>query len=183
DSNYVYETITLDRGTKGFGFSISGGSNNPHIPGDPSIYVTDILGNHSAALDGRFRINDIIVSVNKANMCNIPHMTAVEILKNAGDTVTFVIKRRRNPNEVSVKLEIIKTNRGYIGGGVGNQHIPGDNGIFVTDIVRDGASYGKLQISDRLIYVNGVNLENVTHDKAVMVLKSTQDRVVMIVGR
>lgn len=43
------------KGTKGFGFSISGGSNNPHIPGDPSIYVTDILDNHSAALDGRFR--------------------------------------------------------------------------------------------------------------------------------
>lgn len=40
-----------------------------------------------------------------------------------------------------------------IGGGVGNQHVPGDNGIFVTDIVPDGSSFGKLQVSDRLIYV------------------------------
>ena len=36
---------------------------------------------------------------------------------------------------------------------MGNQHVPGDNGIFVTDIVPDGASFGKLQVSDRLIYV------------------------------
>lgn len=31
--------------------------------------------------------------------------------------------------------------------------------------------------------VNGVNLENVSHDKAVMVLKSTQERVTMMIGR
>lgn len=36
------------------------------------------------------RINDVIVSVNKISMVNIPHMTAVEVLKNAGNTVTFV---------------------------------------------------------------------------------------------
>ena len=35
----------------------------------------------------------------------------------------------------------------------------------------------------QIMQVNGVNLENVSHDKAVMVLKSTQERVTMMIGR
>lgn len=43
-----------------------------------------------------------------------------------------------------------------IAGGVGNQHIPGDNGIFVTKIIEGGAAEqdGRLTTGDRLIAVN-----------------------------
>lgn len=40
-----------------------------------------------------------------------------------------------------------------IAGGVGNQHIPGDNSIYVTKIIDGGAAQkdGRLQIGDRLL--------------------------------
>lgn len=43
-----------------------------------------------------------------------------------------------------------------IAGGKGNQHIPGDNGIFVTKIIEGGASEldGRLAVMDRLLCVS-----------------------------
>ena len=42
-----------------------------------------------------------------------------------------------------------------IAGGIGNQHIAGDNGIFVTKIIDGGAAQhdGRLAAGDRLISV------------------------------
>lgn len=42
-----------------------------------------------------------------------------------------------------------------IAGGVGNQHIPGDNSIYVTKIIDGGAAQrdGTLQVGDRLLMV------------------------------
>lgn len=42
-----------------------------------------------------------------------------------------------------------------IAGGVGNQHIPGDNSIYVTKIIEGGAAHkdGRLQIGDKLLAV------------------------------
>lgn len=39
--------------------------------------------------------------------------------------------------------------------GVGNQHIPGDNSIYVTKIIEGGAAHkdGRLQIGDKLLAV------------------------------
>lgn len=45
-----------------------------------------------------------------------------------------------------------------IAGGVGNQHIPGDNSIYVTKIIEGGAAHkdGRLQIGDKLLAVRSL---------------------------
>lgn len=47
-----------------------------------------------------------------------------------------------------------------IAGGVGNQHIPGDNSIYVTKIIDGGAAQkdGRLQVGDRLLMVFLIDL-------------------------
>jgi len=42
-----------------------------------------------------------------------------------------------------------------IAGGVGNQHVPGDNSIYVTKVIEGGAAHkdGRLQIGDKLVAV------------------------------
>ena len=44
-----------------------------------------------------------------------------------------------------------------IAGGVGNQHIPGDNSIYVTKVIEGGAAHkdGRLQIGDKILAVRG----------------------------
>lgn len=43
-----------------------------------------------------------------------------------------------------------------IAGGVGNEHIPGDTGIYVTKIIEGGAAEldGRLKVGDKLLAVS-----------------------------
>nr|AUG84417.1 Dlg [Platynereis dumerilii] len=188
EGEWEYVEVTLERGGTGLGFSIAGGTDNPHIGDDPSIYITKIIPGGAAAADGTLRMNDIILSVNDVDCVNVTHAQAVEALKRAGNTVKLVVKRLKAATEEIVELELVKGNKGLgfsIAGGKGNQHIPGDNGIFVTKIIDGGAAQidGRLAVGDRLLAVNTANLTDVTHEDAVAALKATQERVLLVVAK
>lgn len=63
DDSWQYEEITLERGNSGLGFSIAGGTDNPHVGADTAIYITKLIPGGAAASDGRLSVNDCIVSV------------------------------------------------------------------------------------------------------------------------
>uniref|UniRef100_A0A8B9TD99 Discs large MAGUK scaffold protein 1 n=1 Tax=Anas platyrhynchos TaxID=8839 RepID=A0A8B9TD99_ANAPL len=185
DADYEYEEITLERGNSGLGFSIAGGTDNPHIGDDSSIFITKIIAGGAAAQDGRLRVNDCILRVNEVDVRDVTHSKAVEALKEAGSIVRLYVKRRKPVTEKIVEIKLVKGPKGLgfsIAGGVGNQHIPGDNSIYVTKIIEGGAAHkdGKLQIGDK---VNSVCLEEVTHEEAVTALKNTSDFVYLKVAK
>jgi len=80
----------LSRGSSGLGFSIAGGTDNPHIGTDTSIFITKIIPGGAAYADGRISVNDVIVSVNDVSVVDVTHAVAVEALKSAGDKVKLV---------------------------------------------------------------------------------------------
>ncbi|XP_077343562.1 disks large homolog 1 isoform X5 [Lithobates pipiens] len=188
DVDYEYEEITLERGTSGLGFSIAGGTDNPHIGDDTSIFITKIISGGAAAQDGRLRVNDCILRVNDVDVHDVTHSKAVEALKDAGSIVRLYVRRRKPITEKIMEIKLVKGPKGLgfsIAGGVGNQHIPGDNSIYVTKIIEGGAAHkdGKLQIGDKLLAVNSVCLEDVSHEEAVTALKNTSDFVYLKVAK
>ncbi|XP_063772457.1 disks large homolog 1 isoform X16 [Pseudophryne corroboree] len=188
DADYEYEEITLERGTSGLGFSIAGGTDNPHIGDDTSIFITKIISGGAAAQDGRLRVNDCILRVNDVDVHDVAHSKAVEALKEAGSIVRLYVRRRKPITEKIMEIKLVKGPKGLgfsIAGGVGNQHIPGDNSIYVTKIIEGGAAHkdGKLQIGDKLLAVNSVCLEEVSHEEAVTALKNTSDFVYLKVAK
>ncbi|XP_018617156.1 disks large homolog 1-like isoform X10 [Scleropages formosus] len=188
EADYEYEEITLERGNSGLGFSIAGGTDNPHIGDDPSIFITKIIPGGAAAQDGRLRVNDCILRVNDVDVRDVTHSKAVEALKEAGCVVRLYVRRRKHVTEKIVDIKLVKGPKGLgfsIAGGVGNQHIPGDNSIYVTKIIEGGTAHkdGKLQIGDKLLAVNGVCLEEVSHEDAVAALKNTPDVVYLKVAK
>ena len=63
-----------------------------------------------------------------------------------------------------------------IAGGIGNQHIPGDNGIYVTKVMEGGAAAadGRIAVGDRLVAVKNIPdtgddffLGDCTHEESV----------------
>ncbi|KAM6969902.1 disks large homolog 2 isoform 4-T4 [Aplochiton taeniatus] len=185
---YEFEEITLERGNSGLGFSIAGGTDNPHIGDDPGIFITKIIPGGAAAEDGRLRVNDCILRVNDADVSEVSHSKAVEALKVAGSIVRLYVRRRRPMLETVIEIKLIKGPKGLgfsIAGGVGNQHIPGDNSIYVTKIIDGGAAQkdSRLQVGDRLLMVNNYTLEEVSHEEAVAILKNTSDVVYLKVGK
>ncbi|XP_068137236.1 disks large homolog 1 isoform X10 [Hyperolius riggenbachi] len=188
DADYEYEEITLERGTSGLGFSIAGGTDNPHIGDDTSIFITKIISGGAAAQDGRLRVNDCILRVNDVDVHDVTHSKAVEALKEAGSIVRLYVRRRKPVTEKIMEIKLVKGPKGLgfsIAGGVGNQHIPGDNSIYVTKVIEGGAAHkdGKLQIGDKLLAVNTVCLEDVSHEEAVTALKNTSDFVYLKVAK
>ncbi|CAK9797982.1 Disks large 1 tumor suppressor protein [Anthophora plagiata] len=188
DDDWEYEEIVLERGGAGLGFSISGGTD---FGNDTAVYITKLIPGGAASADGRLRVNDTLLQVNDVSVVDVPHAAAVDALKRAGNTVKLYVRRRRHTQ--LIEIELIKGNKGLgfsIAGGVGNQHIPGDNGIYVTKIMEGGAAQadGRLVVGDKLVAVRNAlqgetNLENVTHEEAVATLKATQDRVVLLVAK
>uniref|UniRef100_A0A671RVW2 Disks large homolog 1 n=1 Tax=Sinocyclocheilus anshuiensis TaxID=1608454 RepID=A0A671RVW2_9TELE len=188
EADYEYEEITLERGNSGLGFSIAGGTDNPHIGEDPSIFITKIIPGGAAAQDGRLRVNDCILRVNDVDVRDVTHSNAVEALKEAGCIVRLYVRRRKAVTEKIMDIKLVKGPKGLgfsIAGGVGNQHVPGDNSIYITKIIEGGAAHkdGRLQIGDKLLAVNAVCLEEVTHEDAVAALKNTPEVVYLKVAK
>ncbi|XP_019904186.1 disks large homolog 4 isoform X6 [Esox lucius] len=183
-----YEEITLERGNSGLGFSIAGGTDNPHVGDDPSIFITKIIPGGAAAQDGRLSVNDSILFVNDVDVREVTHSMAVEALKEAGAIVRLYVLRRKPAAEKVTEIKLIKGPKGLgfsIAGGVGNQHIPGDNSIYVTKIIEGGAAHKdqRLQIGDKILAVNSVCLEDVMHEDAVAALKNTAEVVYLRVAK
>ncbi|XP_068423509.1 discs large homolog 1-like protein isoform X14 [Clinocottus analis] len=188
EADFEYEEITLERGNSGLGFSIAGGTDNPHIGEDPSIFITKVIPGGAAAQDTRLRVNDVILRVNEADVRDVTHSRAVEALKEAGSLVRLYVRRRKPVSEKVMELKLVKGPKGLgfsIAGGVGNQHIPGDNSIYVTKVIEGGAAHkdGRLQIGDKLLAVNSGVLEEVSHEHAVTALKNTPDVVYLKVAK
>ncbi|XP_017375725.1 disks large homolog 3 isoform X2 [Cebus imitator] len=188
DGMFKYEEIVLERGNSGLGFSIAGGIDNPHVPDDPGIFITKIIPGGAAAMDGRLGVNDCVLRVNEVDVSEVVHSRAVEALKEAGPVVRLVVRRRQPPPETVMEVNLLKGPKGLgfsIAGGIGNQHIPGDNSIYITKIIEGGAAQkdGRLQIGDRLLAVNNTNLQDVRHEEAVASLKNTSDMVYLKVAK
>uniref|UniRef100_A0A3Q2XFA4 Discs large MAGUK scaffold protein 3 n=1 Tax=Hippocampus comes TaxID=109280 RepID=A0A3Q2XFA4_HIPCM len=175
-------------GNSGLGFSIAGGIDNPHIPDDPGIFITKIIPGGAAAMDGRLGVNDCVLRVNDVDVSEVVHSRAVEALKEAGPVVRLLVRRRQAPPETVLEVNLLKGPKGLgfsIAGGIGNQHIPGDNSIYITKIIEGGAAQkdGRLQTGDRLLAVNNIVLQDVRHEEAVAALKNTSDMVYLKVAK
>uniref|UniRef100_A0A4W4G6R9 Discs, large homolog 2 (Drosophila) n=1 Tax=Electrophorus electricus TaxID=8005 RepID=A0A4W4G6R9_ELEEL len=171
---YACVQTIFPQGNSGLGFSIAGGTDNPHIGDDPGIFITKIIPGVSVCVG--------------VDVSEVSHSRAVEALKVAGSIVRLYVRRRRPMLETVVEIKLVKGPKGLgfsIAGGVGNQHIPGDNSIYVTKIIDGGAAQKdcRLQIGDRLLMVNNYTLEEVTHEEAVAILKNTSDVVYLKVGK
>uniref|UniRef100_A0A8C3AJP2 Discs large MAGUK scaffold protein 3 n=1 Tax=Cyclopterus lumpus TaxID=8103 RepID=A0A8C3AJP2_CYCLU len=183
-----YVSICSLSGNSGLGFSIAGGIDNPHIPDDPGIFITKIIPGGAAAMDGRLGVNDCVLRVNDVDVSEVVHSRAVEALKEAGPVVRLLVRRRQAPPETILEVNLLKGPKGLgfsIAGGIGNQHIPGDNSIYITKIIEGGAAQkdGRLQTGDRLLAVNNIVLQDVRHEEAVAALKNTSDMVYLKVAK
>ncbi|NWS27868.1 DLG2 protein, partial [Polioptila caerulea] len=177
-------------GNSGLGFSIAGGTDNPHIGDDPGIFITKIIPGGAAAEDGRlsrtgglqgfhtilsFLFRKLIKKVNLFFWQEVYIVCAT--LPRLFNVICHI---------ANVLFTMSFPGLGFsIAGGVGNQHIPGDNSIYVTKIIDGGAAQkdGRLQVGDRLLMVNNYSLEEVTHEEAVAILKNTSDVVYLKVGK
>ncbi|KAL2302022.1 hypothetical protein Nmel_011429 [Mimus melanotis] len=67
--------------------------------------------------------------------------------------------------------------------GQGNPFKPSDKGIFVTRVQPDGPASSLLQPGDKILQANGHSFVHLEHEKAVLLLKSFQNTVDLVIQR
>ncbi|KAL1023163.1 hypothetical protein UPYG_G00037170 [Umbra pygmaea] len=83
------KSICLEKGSDGLGFSIVGGFGSPH--GDLPIYIKTVFSKGAAAVDGRLKRGDQILSVNGESLEGATHELAVAILKRQKGAVNLEV--------------------------------------------------------------------------------------------
>ncbi|KAG8435873.1 hypothetical protein GDO86_007098 [Hymenochirus boettgeri] len=81
-------SVELDRGLKGFGFSLRGGKEY-----NMDLYVLRLAEDGPAAKCGKMRVGDEILEINGETTKNMKHARAIELIKNGGRRVILCLKR------------------------------------------------------------------------------------------
>uniref|UniRef100_A0A672H3F1 Multiple PDZ domain crumbs cell polarity complex component n=1 Tax=Salarias fasciatus TaxID=181472 RepID=A0A672H3F1_SALFA len=211
DSSAEHQDVRTVEFTKGpsdtLGISIAGGVGSPL--GDIPIFIAMMNPVGLAAQTQKLKIGDRIVSICGNSTEGMTHSQAVALLKNATGTIQLQVVAGGDttvtgppqeqaagglasssifqddlgpPQYKSITLERGPDGLGFsIVGGYGSPH--GDLPIYVKTVFGKGAAAedGRLKRGDQIMAVNGQNLEGVTHEEAVGILKRTKGTVTLTV--
>ncbi|XP_038667434.1 membrane-associated guanylate kinase, WW and PDZ domain-containing protein 2a isoform X3 [Scyliorhinus canicula] len=86
--DFDYFTVDLEKGTKGFGFSIRGGREYKM-----DLYVLRLAEDGPAIRNGRMKVGDQIIEINGENTREMTHARAIELIKSGGRRVRLLLKR------------------------------------------------------------------------------------------
>lgn len=86
--NTSVKAVTLVKDENGFGLTICGGTDYPHIPGDFGIFVSDVSKHRDLPLN----VGDRILAANGHSLINVTHDDAIRVLKGAGQSVLLDIE-------------------------------------------------------------------------------------------
>jgi len=89
-----YFALELQRGQRGFGFSIRGGREFHSMP----LFVLRMAVDGPAAMDGRLQVGDQLIEINGQTTKNLTHGEAIELIKTGGSLVRLLVRRGKNPN-------------------------------------------------------------------------------------
>ncbi|XP_028994711.1 synaptojanin-2-binding protein [Betta splendens] len=85
-----------------------------------------------------------------------------------------------SPGVADIQLKRGPAGLGFnIVGGMDQQYVVNDNGIYVSKIKDDGAAAldGRLQEGDKILAINGMKLEDLTHRAAVELFRTAGEDV------
>ncbi|XP_042524302.1 tyrosine-protein phosphatase non-receptor type 13 isoform X6 [Dipodomys spectabilis] len=172
--------ITLIKSEKGsLGFTVTKG--NQSI----GCYVHDVIQD-PAKSDGRLKPGDRLIKVNDADVSNMTHTDAVNMLRAAPKTVRIVVGRvlelPRLPVLPHLLPDITLTcNKEELGFSLSGGHDSLHQVIYIGDINPQSvaAIEGNLQLLDIIHYVNGVSTQGMTLEEANRALDMSLPSVVL----
>ncbi|XP_051974424.1 membrane-associated guanylate kinase, WW and PDZ domain-containing protein 2-like [Xyrauchen texanus] len=86
--DFDFFTVELEKGMKGFGFSIRGGHEYKM-----DLFVLRLAEDGPAIRNGRMRVGDQIIEINGESTRDMTHAHAIELIKSGGRRVRLLLKR------------------------------------------------------------------------------------------
>ncbi|XP_024082403.1 tight junction protein ZO-1-like [Cimex lectularius] len=172
--------VTLNRVPGyGFGIAVSGGRDNPHFTnGDPSIAISDVL--KAGPAEGKLLVNDRIMSANGVSLDGVEYATAVQVLRDSGNTVQLVVRRRvvlpSSPEPQTLRVQITKSRKkDDFGIVLGTK-------IYVKD-VGTKLEGNSLQEGDIILKINNYSTDGMNLKEARKLIEGSKEKVNLLVRR
>ncbi|XP_067893283.1 inaD-like protein isoform X3 [Heterodontus francisci] len=200
------EEIELVSDGSGLGFGIVGGK-------PTGVIVKTVVPGGLADRDGRLRTGDHILQIGGTDVQAMGSEQIAQVLRNCGNRVRMVVARdpcedlsSKSPavipalmppqdysnaiTEDDYNIDNIELKRdgqslgitvvGYVGASHGDT-----SGIFVKSIIPGSAAEqsGRIQVHDRIIAVDGVNIQEFTNQEGIDALRNTGKTVSLTVAR
>uniref|UniRef100_A0A8C0AUI9 InaD-like protein n=1 Tax=Buteo japonicus TaxID=224669 RepID=A0A8C0AUI9_9AVES len=191
------EDVELINDGSGLGFGIVGGKSS-------GVVVRTIVPGGLADRDGRLRTGDHILQIGGTNVQGMTSEQVAQVLRNCGNSVRMIVARdpkyeimEAPPAPVSCILgpsqdntnlfetydvELIKKNGQSLGitivGYAGTSDVE-PSGIFVKNIIPGSAAdhNGQIHVHDKIVAVDGVNIQDYTNQEVVEALRNTGQTV------
>ena len=149
-----------------------------------------------------FRINDRVISANNISLEGVDYATAVQVLRDSGQSVNLVVKRRlvlppnntngtnsngvhsssnsTSPNNPSLKVSLIKANKKKDEFGL----VLGCK-IYIKQIINTSLADREENLSegDILNTINGISLDGMSLKEAKKVVESFKDRLDLVITK
>lgn len=148
---------------------------------------------------------DRILRVNGTLVDGLPHSEVVDIVRNSGASVTFQILDEASYKQAKaqgVKLSgpqstpvangvakhapkpklcyLVKSSPEY---GFSLRSVKGQHGFFMTEVIPGGVAHrGGVNVNDRLLEINGENVEDSTHDEIVGKIKQAGSSLMFLLA-
>lgn len=175
-------SVEIRKGDAGIGVSLTGG---PELGG---IYIKGILPGGAADMNRTIMKGDRILEVNGISMDGLTKQQASDLLRKAPPITNLLMERNAAfdnlvlPESDFFTVELHKKQSGY---GLNLTGGPEIDGVYVKQVQRDSAADndGRIKKGDRLITINGRNVENATRQKCTEMLKLSQNIAVLHLER
>ena len=149
-----------------------------------------------------FRINDRVISANNISLEGVDYATAVQVLRDSGQSVNLVVKRRlvlppnntngtnsngvhsssnsTSPNNPNLKVSLIKANKKKDEFGL----VLGCK-IYIKQIINTSLADREENLSegDILNTINGISLDGMSLKEAKKVVESFKDRLDLVITK
>ncbi|XP_041857960.1 Na(+)/H(+) exchange regulatory cofactor NHE-RF3 [Melanotaenia boesemani] len=182
----------LVKSSSGFEFSLRS------VRGEQGLFMTEVISGGVAHRAG-VRVKDRLLEINGENVENLTHDQVVEKIRQVGNSMMFLLTDEETDKFYQSKQtkigawlatvkylphtpRIINMTKGSDGYGFLLREEPKQPGHFIKDIDRDSpAERGGLKEMDRVVAVEGKQVESCTHEQVVDTIKQSGDSCCLLV--
>uniref|UniRef100_A0A672Q229 Membrane associated guanylate kinase, WW and PDZ domain containing 3 n=1 Tax=Sinocyclocheilus grahami TaxID=75366 RepID=A0A672Q229_SINGR len=176
--------ITLHRkDNEGFGFVILTSKNKPPPGGNMCVSVIPhkigrIIEDSPTDRCGLLNVGDRISSVNSQSIVELSHNDIVQLIKDAGNSVTLTVVPE--DGESSPMLELERGPRGFgfsLRGGTEY-----NMGLYILRLAEDGPALqdGRIHVGDQVVEINGEQTQGISHTRAIELIQAGGNKVLLL---
>uniref|UniRef100_A0A8C4GQM6 Membrane-associated guanylate kinase, WW and PDZ domain-containing protein 1 n=1 Tax=Dicentrarchus labrax TaxID=13489 RepID=A0A8C4GQM6_DICLA len=187
--------VEIQRGeNEGFGFVIVSSVSRP----DAGTTFGRIIEGSPADRCGKLKVGDRILAVNCCSITNKSHSDIVNLIKEAGNTVSLRIIPGDESSNASLLTnaekiatittthtpqQSIESRKGFGFSLRGGREYNMD--LYVLRLAEDGAAVrnGKMRVGDEILEINGESTKNMKHSRAIELIKNGGRRARLVLKR